>query len=159
MNLENLNKPEDQPPWEKLNKNQTAKIAARWSTLQMGKFVVLLIVFSLLSLQPLVTQYQKGVEISKTAENLKAEKQSESALELAKAAIAQVTLLSSQQGQLKAENESLRKESTNLKESFDILRKKYQELEASYALAIEEKKKLENRIDQLFRNQSDNLRK
>lgn len=138
-------------PWEKLNKDQTLKIAGRWSTLQMGKFVVLLIVFALLSLQPIIADFYKNEQDVRKSEILKSEKQSESALELAKAAISEVAILSARQGELKAENETLRRQSSELKEALAILNEKYKEMEIAYNLALEEKKKLELRIDELFK--------
>ncbi len=100
--------------------------------------------------QPIWQIYYKNQDAVRASEDLKVEKNAESALAMSKAAISEVAILSSKYGELKVENVALREKLESLTKEYADLLQKYKGMEISYLKAIEEKNKLEARIDELF---------
>lgn len=143
--------PEPTVDYSRMSKDQQGK-AASWLAKIYG-FRILLLTFAaaVVMAQPIFLIVYKDNDSIRAAEALKVEKQSDSAFALAKAAISEVTQLSAQYGEVKTENEMLRRQFEDLSKKYVDLMQKYKELESSYYKALEEKKLLEARIDELFR--------
>jgi predicted nuclease with TOPRIM domain len=126
-------------------------------SIQIKGFRALLIALATASVvaQPVWQLYYKDQDSARALEGLKAEKNAESAMSMARAAITEVTNLSSKYGELKSENMSLKEKLDVLSAEYTKLLEKYKEIEAAYAKALEEKKALEARIDQFFQKQTE----
>lgn len=135
---------EPQVNWKEMSLEQRGSIATLFAKINGLKMLLAVLVSAAMLAQPLWQSYYKNQSESRTAEMLKTEKQAESAMALSKAAISEVTALSAQQGELKAENLNLRRELATLTE-------KYKQLEQDYVQTLQEKKILEARIDELFK--------
>ena len=146
----------DKIHWEMMTPDQQNRTAKQLANVKVYKNLSLVFASLFVCSQPLLSLYFSNQEAARTNEIALNKTRSESAMAISAAAIHQVTELSSKQGELKAENESLRREYALLKVSFEELSKKYKELEIAYRQTLEEKKALEARIDQLFKNQSEN---
>ncbi len=144
---------EDKPTqvhWTRMDKGQQGKVASFLAQIDGFRAVLLTLVAATLAAQPLWQAYYKNQDSARALESVKAEKQSESAMVLAKAAISEVTILSSKYGELKVENESLKDKLEVLTKDYADLSEKYRIMELAYTDALAEKKKLEERIDSLF---------
>jgi len=139
-----MSEQEPQVNWKEMSLEQRGSIATLFAKINGLKMLLAVLVSAAMLAQPLWQSYYKNQSESRTAEMLKTEKQAESAMALSKAAISEVTALSAQQGELKAENLNLRRELATLTE-------KYKQLEQDYVQTLQEKKILEARIDELFR--------
>lgn len=141
---------EDQPQidWKAMTPEQRSKSQA--GLVKVNGFKALLFAIALVA-QPIWQAYFKDQDLARASEIIKNEKQAEAALSLSKAAISQVTILSSQLGELKSENQNLRQELASLTDKYTDLTQKYRAMETSYVETLEEKKKLEARIDELFK--------
>ena len=139
--------PEKKPDieWDRMSKSQQQSTAIGLARKSMFRLILLSLIALSAGAQPLWQAYFKNEDQIRNSEIVKFSKESESALALSKVAISEVSLLSSKMGELKLENENLRKSLADLTE-------KYQEMEKAYSSTLEEKKKLEERIDELFKN-------
>lgn len=132
------------PNWKEMSPAQRGSIATLFAKIDGLKALLMAVVGAALLAQPIWQTYYKNQSEARSAENLRTEKQAEAAIALSKAAISEVTALSAQQGELKAENQNLRRELASLTE-------KYKQLEHDYVETLEQKRQLEARIDELFK--------
>ncbi len=100
--------------------------------------------------QPIWQIYYKDQDSARASENLKVEKNAESALAMSKAAISEVAILSTKYGELKVENMALKEKLESLTREYTDLLAKYKHMEEAYSVTLVEKRKLEARIDELF---------
>lgn len=131
--------------WDKMTKSQQQLTAVNLARTSMFRLILVSLIALSAGAQPLWQAYFKNEDQIRNSEIVKFSKESESALALSKVAISEVSLLSSRMGELKLENENLRKSLADLTD-------KYREMEKAYSSTLEEKKKLEERIDELFKN-------
>ena len=131
--------------WDKMTASQQQSTAVNLARTSMFRLILVSLIALSAGAQPLWQAYFKNEDQIRNSEIIKFSKESESALALSKVAISEVSLLSSKMGELKLENENLRKSLADLTD-------KYKEMEKAYSSTLEEKKKLEIRIDELFKN-------
>lgn len=135
-------------PWEKLSPAQAERTASKLASVSVWRFAALTLVAVGLALQPILNAYYQNENDARNVDIQLNKSQSESALALSTSAISQITELSAKLGELRNEN-------TSLKETLKVLTEKYNQLLVSYTAALSEKKEMEQRIDQLFKINSE----
>ena len=143
--------PEPTIDYNEMSPSQRNKVATFFAKIYGIRALLFTIAAAAVMAQPIFLMVYKDRDAVRTAESLKLEKQSDSALALSKAAISEVTQLSAQYGEVKTENEMLRRQFEDLSKKYTDLMDKYKAMESAYHQTLEEKKILEARIDELFK--------
>lgn len=138
-----------------MNEKQKGEAASWLAKIYGFRVIIFTFAAAVVMAQPIFLIVYKDRDLIRAAENLKIEKQSDSAFALSRAAISEVTQLSAQYGEVKTENEMLRRQFEDLSKKYTDLMEKYKEMEKAYHSTLEEKKALEARIDELFRKHLD----
>lgn len=143
--------PEPKIDYDKMNEKQKGEAASWLAKIYGFRVIIFTFAAAVVMAQPIFLIVYKDRDLIRAAENLKIEKQSDSAFALSRAAISEVTQLSAQYGEVKTENEMLRRQFEDLSKKYVDLMQKYEEMEKAYHQTLEEKKNLEVRIDELFK--------
>ncbi len=143
--------PDPKIDYDRMNSQEQGKAASWLAKIYGFRVIIFTFAAAVVMAQPIFLIIYKDRDLMRAAESLKIEKQSDSAFALSKAAISEVTQLSAQYGEVKTENQMLRRQFEDLSKKYTDLMEKYNEMEKAYHQTLEEKKLLENRIDELFK--------
>ena len=143
--------PDPQIDYDRMNEKQRGEAASWFAKIYGFRAIILTFAAAVVMAQPIFLMFYKDRDLARAAENLKIEKQSDSAFALSRAAISEVTQLSAQYGEVKTENENLRRQFDELTKKYNDLMEKYHQMETAYHQTLGEKRTLEGRIDELFK--------